>query len=275
MEDRQIDIWSMFWRRLFAMIRTKVVIALVLFGMLLLGIAIDNFAPSPKMDATTFAEIQKQAIDRARAEGYTSPANFMPYNNRAVLNYVVPLFGVWMLCRFARFRRRLPTAVIATLVLLLAGLWLTWTAGEMIAGMYDGDWMSDKNRVKTWILVAVMAVVIPVFSFRWLWRGPGWIDSILRGGGGPGGDAANGYSATWARIWLYVTLAAGAPGLWWLYDNFDGAQVPSAFGLSARAVCVVLGLWLMTGAQFRLSWPGDGPEIEEVPEDAIDVLLDS
>lgn len=275
MEDRKIDIWGMFWRRLFAMIRTKVVIALALLGVLLLGLAIDNFAPSPKMDMPTFAEVQKQAIDRARAEGYTDPAKFMPYDNHAVVNYLVPLFGIWMLCRFARFRGRLPAAVIGTLVLLWAGLWLAWTAGEAIAGMYDAEWMSDRNRTKTWVFAAMMTVVVPVLSFRWLRRGPGWIDNILRGGGGPVGDAASDDTAVWARIWLYVTLAAAAPGLWWLYDGFDGVQVPSAFGLSARTVFVVLGLWLMTRAQFRLSWPGDGPEIEEAPEGAIEEFLDT
>ena len=273
MEDKRIDIWSMFWRRMFAMIRTKVVIALILFGVLLFGIAVDILAPPEKPDFDV-AQAQQEEIARALREGRRPDLmQFVPYDNHNVVNYLIPLFGIWILCRFARFRRRLPAAVIGTLVLLWAGLWLAWIGAEALYGLYDAEWMSG-NRGQTWVFTALMVILVPLLSFRWLWRGPGWIDLILRGGGGGRAESSD-KAAAWARIWLFVTLAAGAPALWWLYDLVDGGSTPGVFALSMRAAFVVLALWLITGAQFTLAWPGEGPEIEEKPEEAMEAFFDT
>ncbi|MDH5558430.1 MAG: hypothetical protein OEZ03_13860 [Alphaproteobacteria bacterium] len=271
MEDLKIDIWSMFWRRLFAMIRTKVTIVLILIGITLFNIAVSIFDPyqKPTFDV---AQAQQEEVANALREGRAPDImQFVPYDNSSVINYLVPLFGIWLLCRFARRRRRLPVAIIGTLVLLWAGLWLTWTGGEALADLYDAQWMSDKNRGQTWIFTGIMAILVPVLSFRWLWRGPGWLDRILRGGGGNDDDE----SAAWARFWLFATVIAGAPALWWMYDGFDGGSIPGPFALGARTSFVVWALWLMTSAQFNLVWPGDGPNIEETPEEAIEAFFDT
>lgn len=281
MEPDRRDGWQIFKRLLIGMIKARLMIALVFFGIIVFGVAVETLDPV-KAPLPTFGSVQAELEERARAQREGRAPDLerfrRPFDNFHVTGYLIPLSGIWILVKFARWRRRLPAAVFATLLGLGLVWWLLWTGAEALYDLYlsfdTGGQISGKVRGQSWLFIAVMVLLVPVLSIRWLRRGPGWLDRMLRASDGvPRGPQTVTVVNHRARTRLFVSSLALAPPLWWLYDWFDGTATPGPFALSVRAGFVLLALWLLARPQIDLAWPSPGATAAEAPEPAVDDLI--
>lgn len=193
------------------------------------------------------------------------------FNNAGVMIYIVPLFGIWLLAAIGRWRKRLPASILGTFICLSLAIWLSWHIGEALVGVYDSlsaeGMMSDRLRRRSWKLGLLFALAVPVLAFRWLRRGPGWLDRIIRGEARldsliPGAGEVIGAESERARLWLFACGIVFTPILWIVFDVFDGGGTPGPFALTVRGLFVVWALWLIFREQVALAWPGGDPEME-------------
>ena len=267
MADRTNQFAKLFWQSLIGAIKFKLLLVTVFSGMILYGIALDYLDPTvAPVDSPERAAAIQAEIAAARRDGRIPDlVQFEPFDNYALTSYLVPLFGIWMLSRFAAWRRLLPMAVVGTIGALFMGLWLAVPAGQALMDLYESwsgeGFMSDRNRIRAWALGVMLALAVPILAFRWLRRGPGWLDRIMRGAGGsPEARAPR------VRLWLYASSLAIAPVLWIIYDGFDGGRIPGPFALGVRALFVVLAIWLVARPQVALAWPPRPKPKKEPPQ---------
>ena len=280
MDGKKIEPVEMLKRRLIGMVKFKLMLALVVFGIFVFGIAVEILDPD-KVPPRTFESVQMELeeLARARQEGRAPDLEQFrqPIDKYWVINYLLPLFGVWMLCKFARRRGRLPVAIFAVHAVLWPALWFLWSGGVAVLdlenplyrlfGRSTPGQVDNETFTLIWMYVAMVVLGVLVVAFRWLWVGPGWVDRVLRGARRPwaaGPYAVADFSTDRARIWLYASSLACAPLLWWLYGWFDGNGIPGLFTLAVRGLFVVFSLWLMARAQIDLAWPNPGLPHDEV-----------
>lgn len=248
-------------RRVLGMFKLKALWVLICVGIMAFSTAVQILDPVPLEISAEQAAAEMAEMKSAFREGrQPNTAQFRPYDNFTVTNYLIPLFGIWILCKFARRRDRLPVSVF----LIVAGLWfalsLVWSPGAELfvfpvlafAPLHWFDPADPGTLVN--LLYPVLAVVLAGGALWLIWRLlswiAGWLDLLLLGRRGhPAGSSVH------VRVGLAVSVLATAPVLWWLYDWIDGGSIPGPFALTVRGLFVVWALWLMTGAQISLAWP--------------------
>lgn len=271
MDGMKIEPVKMFKLRIIGAIKFKLKLALVIFGITVFGIAVQTLDPNPvppRTNESVQMEIEERTTARREGRAPNLEQFRQPIDKYWVINYLVPLFGIWMLCKFARRRGRLPASIFAAHAVLWPALWLLWSGGVGVLnpdnpqyrlfGRFTPGQVNGETYIFSWMFVAMIALAVLIVAIRWLWVGPGWIDRVLRGtrqvwATGPYG--ASDFSADRARIWLYVSSLIMAPALWFLYGWFDGNGIPGLFTLTVRGLFVVFALWLMARAQIDLAWP--------------------
>lgn len=262
-------------RRLIGAVKYKLMLALVFFGITVFGIAVQILDPV-KTPAGTSKLVDAEIAAALREGRAPDVAQFEPFDNYWVINYLIPLFAIWILCKFARRRNRLPVSVFAV----LAGLWFAispvWSPGAELllfpVLVFVGFDRVDPTDASTFINLLFPALALALAGFvlwlllRMLVRVAGWLDNILRGQRAQSGNRQRGAAADSgrsARLWLYASSLAMAPVLWWLYDWIDGGGIPGPFAMSVRGLFVVFSLWLMARPQIDLAWPIPGLPREE------------
>lgn len=246
----------------------KIITAILVLVLLYIGVIVVPTVVEIFLTAEYHFEwMQAEPEEPVRAQQQprmTNPALFGDsFNNHNVILYLVPLAGIWLLGRLARWRGRLPAPVFGTIVGLCFAMWVSWQIGEIMVDWYyslsDEGMMTDKLRRQSWKGATLFALAVPILTFRWLRRGPGWLDRIMRGEARPntyGSPAeAAGAVAERARLWLFTGGIIFTPILWTTFDWFDGTDTPGPFALTVRGLFVAWALWLILRDQIALAWP--------------------
>ncbi len=240
-------------RRVLGIVKAKLMWPAICLGMLVFGSVVQMVDPhKPVPRDAALIELEMAEIGLARKEGRRANLDqFQPFDSSNLVNYVAPLLVVWVVCKFAGWRRRLPASILAS----LAGLWF---AVSLL-------WPADNNPGS---VVGIIMVALFLTPF-WMWFSPRLFDRILKGPAQSGGEHSPmaEYSGIWVKLWLVVTIASIGSLVWWVNDSIDGGSIPGPFALGVRGLFVAWALWLVTGAQIGLAWPNpgvprEGPDIE-------------
>lgn len=171
----------------------------------------------------------REQLDRAR-----------PFDNSLVINYVMPLFLVWLLCAIGKARRLSPIVIFCALTVLWLTAFLVVRAMDLILFEMIGSYL-------------ILLFIFPFLFFvprqldralaKLLNEEDGWLARRHGPDAARAGHGALVFLVTGIFIWV----------LWRTCDGLDGGGIPDTFALVVRSAAVAYGVFLLIRSHVRIA----------------------